>query len=173
MNKPNVDDIFSLIGAALVYAQSLESLMKLCTTYVLQEEESINFEKLTRLQKREKKKTLGYFVGRIKDRADVHPNLLQLIESFLENRNMLVHNIDSIPNWDLSTNEGTEVAKQFVGNLISQTSILTQVFTALVSAWQQQIDLEVEHSEAEQQILNEIQLKYGSIVDELFTQKET
>lgn len=173
MNKPNVEDIFSLIGAALVYAQSLESLMKLCTTYVLQEGDSIDFEGLTRLKKKEKKKTLGYFIGRVKERSDVHPNLLQLIESFLENRNMLVHNIDSIPNWDLSTNEGTEVAKQFVGNLIRQARILTQVFSALILAWQQQIGLEVELSEAEQQIFNEIQLTYGPIVDDLFMQKET
>ncbi|MCZ8485397.1 hypothetical protein O9993_05190 [Vibrio lentus] len=119
-----------------------------------QEGDSIDFEGLTRLKKKGEKKDAGYFIGRVKERSDVHPNLLQLIESFLENRNMLVHNIDSIPNWDLSTNEGTEVAKQFVGNLIRQARIITcKVFSALILVWQQQVGLEVELSEVEQQIL--------------------
>ncbi|HAS6505923.1 TPA: hypothetical protein NGT97_004491 [Vibrio parahaemolyticus] len=173
MNKPNVEDIYSLIGVALVQIQSLESLMKFCTTYVLQEGDFIDFEGLTRLEKKEKKKTLGYFIGRVKERADVHPNLLRLLESFLENRNMLVHNVDSVPDWDLNTIEGTKAAKMFVGNLIRQTSVLTHIFSALVNAWQQQVGLGVKLSDSEQKVIDEIHLEYGPIIDELFMEKET
>ncbi|HAS6941482.1 TPA: hypothetical protein I7279_14055 [Vibrio parahaemolyticus] len=173
MNKPNVEDIYSLIGAALVNIQSLESLMKFCTTFVLQDGDFIDFEGLTKLEKKEKKKTLGYFIGRVKERADVHPNLLLLLESFLENRNMLVHNVDSIPNWDLNTIEGTTAAKAFVGNLIRQTRILTQIFSALVTAWQQQVGIEIKLGDSEQKVLDEIQLEYGAFIDELFMEKET
>lgn len=173
MNKPNVEDIYSLIGVALVNIQSLESLMKFCTTYVFQEGEFIDFEGIRRLESKEKKKTLGYFIGRVKERTEVHPNLLRLFESFLENRNMLVHNVDSIPNWNLNTIEGTNTAKQFVGNLIRQTRKLTHIFSALMSAWQRQVGCEVELSEGDKQVLDDIQLEYGPLIDELFTEKET
>ncbi|MBW0296788.1 hypothetical protein B4P00_11140 [Shewanella xiamenensis] len=173
MNNPNVEDIYSLIGVALVHMQSLESLMKFCTIFVLQEGDFIDFEGLTKLKKNAKKKTLGYFIGRVKERANVHPNLLLLLESFLENRNMLVHNVDSIPNWDLNSTEGTNAAKVFVGNLIRQTRILTQIFSALVTAWQQQVGIEIKLGDSEQKVLDEIQLKCGAIIDELFMEKET
>ena len=173
MNKANVEDIYSLIGVALVHVQVLESLMRFCTTYVIQEGDFIDFEGITRLNKKEKKKTLGYFIGRVKERSEVHPQLLELLESFLENRNMLVHNMDSIPNWDLNTTEGTNAAKLFVSNLIRKTRVLTQIFSALAASWQQQVGLEIELSESEQQALNEMNLEYIHLLDDLFMEKET
>lgn len=171
MNKPNAEDIYSLIGAALVQIQFLESLMKFCTTYVIQNGESIDFEGITKLEKQEKKKTLGYFIGQVKSRAEVHPNLLELLESFLDNRNLLVHNVDSIPSWDLETVEGTKAAKIFVSNLIRQTHVLTKIFNTLVIAWQHQEGFEIELNESDELALDHLQTEYLPIIDELFMKK--
>ena len=92
MVSPNPEDIYSLIGFALTYTQSVEKNISFITTFVLQDEEDLIIEKLNSIESKERKKALGYFIGKLKSRVDLAPVLESLLADFLKNRNDFIHN---------------------------------------------------------------------------------
>src|SRR5439155_18047512 len=99
-------DIYALMGFALTYLQSVERILRFVTTFVLQDGENLSIEKLQSLEAKEAKKTLGYFMFKIRERAQLFPNLDQLLGTYLKNRNDFIHSQSAIPGWDLSSKEG-------------------------------------------------------------------
>ena len=173
MPSPNHEDVYSLMGFTLSYIQSVERNMKFVTTYVLQDGDSLTLEKLESINKKERKKALGYFIGKIRDRASLFPNFEELLSEFLNKRNDFVHNQDKIPGWDLSTPEGVVVARTFVISLLHQAHIINEIFAALLCKWQEQTGIYPPQSGESNEYINSIEERYGVYVDILFTEKET
>ncbi|WEA32706.1 MULTISPECIES: hypothetical protein [Aeromonas] len=69
MTSPNSEDIYSLIGFTLTYIQVVERSISFVTTYVLQDDDPLTLAKLNSIQAKERKKALGYFIGKVKERA--------------------------------------------------------------------------------------------------------
>jgi hypothetical protein len=105
IDRPDVNNIYSLIGVAVVYIQAVEHVIKLCTTFVLQGDDELTIEFFHKLDGHERKKTLGYFIGKIRERASLHPSFDGLLDSVLNDRNSLIHNQENIPGWQLDTLE--------------------------------------------------------------------
>ena len=170
--QPNTEDIYSLMGATLSYLQSVEKVLRLVTTFVIQDGEDLTIEKLQSIEKKEAKRALGYFMKRLRERADFLPAFDELLESFLKNRNDFIHNHDLIPGWNLSTKQGQGVARQFTSNLLDQARKINEVFIALVMRWQKEIGMEPP-KEQEQLFFQKIEAQHGHLIDTLFAGKET
>jgi hypothetical protein len=173
MHQPNEHDIYSLIGFTLTYIQSVERNIKFCTTFVLQGDTELTWERLQHIDGLERKKALGYFLGKVKERAQLFPAFEELLNEFLQKRNDFVHNQDKIAGWNLSTAEGVLVARKFVVSLLRQAHIVNEIFAALVTKWQVQAKLDAPTTPELQAYLEEIENRYGAYIDTFFTAKET
>ena len=171
MSAGKIEDVYSIIGMTLCYMQSVENTFRFITTYVLQSDGELTIEKLNSLNKKESKKALGYFVGLIKKRADVLPELEALMADFLQNRNDFVHNHDKIKGWDLNTHDGRKTAKLFMSKLLRQGHKLNEILVALVCRWQEQTGIYPKKADGADSIISQIDSKYGAFVDQMFTEK--
>lgn len=169
MPSPNVDDVYSLIGFALTYIQTVERQLKFVTTYVLQDGGELNLDKLQSINDRERKKALGYFMVKVRERAELHPALDQFMSTYLSNRNDFIHNQGDIPGWDLGTEEGITIAKAFTSNLLKQAHKINEVFIALVMRWQEQSGIYPPESTNNNAFFRSIEKRYGPLLDVLFT----
>jgi len=164
---PEPGNVYSLIGFALVYLQSLERSVKMCTTYVLQDGEALDLAKLQQLQESDRRKTLGHFTRRIKERTSVHPMFEDLIDTVVRDRNDLVHNVDRIPGWSLEQQEGIEVATKFVTQLLHRAHFLNEVLVALSAQWIRQASLDVSTSAEVQAYIDNVEKAYGELIPTL------
>lgn len=171
MASPNSEDIYSLIGFTLTYIQSVERSISFVTTYVLQDGDPLILEKLNSIEEKERKKALGYFIGKIKERAQLAPPLEKLLADFLQNRNDFIHNHDKIPGWNLDTEAGVDIAKRFTVNLWRQAHKINEIFAALASLWQEQAGIYPPASPKVDYYIREIDEKYGALIEVLFTAK--
>lgn len=171
MASPNPDDIYSLIGFALTYIQSVEKNISFVTTYVLQDDDPLTLEKLNSIETKERRKALGYFIGKVKERATLAPPLETLLADYLKNRNDFIHNHHNISGWNLDTEEGQKVAKEFTVNLWRQAHKINEIFAALVTRWQEQTGIYPPEPHGGEEYIREIDEKYGAFIDVLFTSK--
>lgn len=171
-HQPNTEDIYSLMGATLSYLQSVEKVLRLVTTFVIQDSDSLDFNKFQSIERKEAKKTLGYFMARLRERADIFPAFDELLESFLNKRNDFIHNHASIPGWDLDTEQGRAVARQFTSSILLQAQKINEVFIALIIRWQSEAGIQTP-MELEHPFFQNIEVQYGHLIDTFFTRKET
>lgn len=171
MTSPNSEDIYSLIGFALTYIQFVERSISFVTTYVLQDDDPLTLEKLNSIEAKERKKALGYFIGKVKERANLAPALENLLADYLKNRNDFIHNHDQIPGWDLYTEEGRYVAKKFTVNLWCQAHKINEIFSALITRWQEQTSIYPPEPHGAEEYIREVDERYGGAIDFLFTSK--
>ena len=159
------------MGLALVLVQSAEQLIRSCMTYVLQKDSPLTIEKLEKQTREERKKTLGYFLGELRNRADLDEHFDALLEAFLEERNILVHSVDDIPGWNLSTVEGRKIARAFVESFILKTVEILKIFMGLLRSWQEEAEFDVPWPIGLDPFA-EIDTEYKTRVDDLFFEKE-
>lgn len=172
MHEPDPENIYSIIGLTLVYLQSLERNIRFCTTFVLQGDAELNWHRLQNIEKDEGKKALGYFVGKVRERAMLHPSFDELITSVLRDRNDFVHNMDKIPGWSLNTPEGTDVALAYALSLIRRAHRVNEILAALLLQWQVQANIHVETTADQDAYFQEIDRRYGHLVGPLFGHHE-
>lgn len=173
MPKPNEHDIYSLIGFALTYVQSVEQNVKFCTTFVLQGDAELTWKRLQGLEVQERKKALGYFIVRVKERAKLFPAFEELLSSFLQNRNDFIHNQHKILGWDLSTADGVTVARNFLVSLLRQAHTVNEIFASLVTRWQEQAEIYAPATPDQSAYFEDIENQYGAFIDTIFASKET
>ena len=164
-------DVLMRMGAALVFVQSTEQLIRLCMTLVLQKDSPLTLEKLEKQTREERRKTLGYFLSELRKRTDLDENFDTLLEEFLEERNILVHRVDDIPGWSLQTTEGRKIAGAFVDSFTRKTVEIFKVFAGLLRSWQEQTNFDISVPGADE-LFAEIDADYKSLVDDIFFEKE-
>lgn len=168
MSHQPIPSIYSAVGVAVVYLQSLEKTLRICTTFVLQDGEALDLAKLERMKVEERRKTLGQFVMRLKQRATLHPLFEDLVNSVLEDRNALVHDLERIPGWNLDSDDGLRVAEQFVMGLLARAHTLNEMLTAVGRDWARQISMDIQTTPEAEAYLQEIDKRYGDLVGDLF-----
>lgn len=167
---PPQRDVLVAIGVALLMIQTTERVIKLCMTFVLQRSNPLTLEALERQKKEERKKTLGYFLGELRKRADLDEKFDALLEEFLERRNVLVHDFGERDEFSLNTPAGLASANVFVHDLIRKAEEVLKVFVGLVQAWQEQTGIGPGNPKGEA-FFNEIEAAYKPLVNDLFFRK--
>lgn len=167
---PQQKDTLAAIAVALLLAQTAERVIKLCMTFVLQKSSPLTLELLEHQETAERRKTLGYFLGELRKRADLEPGFESLLEDFLERRNVLVHEFGGRDEYSLNTVEGLAGANAFLRDMIRITEEALKVFMGLVSAWQEQAGMGIGTPKGEP-FFDEIEAVYKPMVNEVFYRK--
>lgn len=170
--QSEINSTYSMIGATLSYLQTVERVFCFVTTYVIQDGDDLSFEGLQALNKKEKKKALGYFMRQLRGRSALLPSFDALLSSFLSMRNDFVHSHDQIPGWDVNTEGGRLIAHQFMSTLLQQAHKINEILIALVMRWQQDVGIETPKFQEDQFFINAYQ-QYGNLVDTFFNAKDT
>ena len=171
MVSPNTEDVYSLIGFVLTYIQTVEKNISFITTFVLQDGDELTIARLNSIEKNERKKALGYFIGKLKLRSDLNPLFEELLSDFLKNRNDFIHNQDKIEGWDLDSEKGVSNAKKFTVKLWRQANMINEILVALMLQWQKQTGINPPIVKKHQTVIEEINEKYGKFIDLLFAEK--
>lgn len=160
------------VGIALRLVQTVEVVLRLVMTFVLQKDEGpLSIQKLEAQTKAERKKTLGYFLIELRKRAGLRDDLEAMLDRFLEARNTLAHRLDDIPGWEQrDTVEGRLQAYHFLSQLSKDSFTLVRIFTALTAEWQKEAMPDAQLPNAKE--VEELTKDYRPIVDDLFFAKE-
>lgn len=167
--NPEQKDALAAIGESLVFVQMAERVIKLCMTWVLQPSGGLTLEKLESLQSDEAHRTLGYFLGQLRQRASIDPTFDEHLKEFLKLRNQLAHNLSEIPGLGFSRPEEIAVAVQWADKLSSLALHVQNVFIGLVRAWQHEIGMRDDF--ADNDFFREIDMKFKPHVSKIFMAK--
>lgn len=144
MNEAEIQDMRTLctnIGAAIIACQTVEKCINLTMKGVFPKEPIRTVEMLERLDEQHRRKTLGQFIHALRSRVGLAPEFDTLLESFLEHRNTLAHDLLRVPSHLFSTPEGFVRMNQYVLQTAQEANRLTQIFAALIDAWTEQVGM--------------------------------
>jgi hypothetical protein len=127
------EEIHCSIGSLLVLLQSAERLMNLTMTWVLRDTAIRTIEDIMRLEKENRKKTLGQFFSKLRQSFHVNAKFDALLTDFLNDRNLFVHSL--ITKFDLGTETGRITAHEFIAKLSSEATLVLKIFSAFVQRW--------------------------------------
>ena len=120
------------MGLALLRIQKAEQVLKLCTTYFIPEA-GRTWEMMQTEEARERKKTLGHFLKKLREKVHVDPTFDDVLDRFLADRNTFVHHIEDMPNFSLGTEAGLLVGIDFVRQLTDRAEHVTNVIAGFVN----------------------------------------
>jgi len=163
--------ILSRMGAALLMIQSVESALRMTTTFIIQREGGLTLEKLEAQERHERDKTIGYFLSQLRHRVDVDPEIDSKLRRFLDLRNALVHDVSRVPNWGTDTPQERQAAHAFLAELLTLAHFLLMFFSGLMKSWMDQNDFVIPVGDDElQRLLNE---EFVPIAEGAFYEKGT
>lgn len=136
MDKKDISIILVKIGFLLLDVQSTERAIKLCAKVALPKLDQI----LTVLDERLSngqydRKTIGQMLGELRKRVSFQDDFEAILNRFLKNRNILAHDLANIPDWDLTTKEGINIANEFLTELIEDSKTVRSVFVGIINSW--------------------------------------
>lgn len=138
---PTQDNTFATIGILVVTTQTIERMLNMLLTFVLQDGVPLSYLRLMELDAKHRKKTLGYFIREMQKRATFHDNIDSVLERFLENRNSLIHRFDEIPGSALESDDDRKKLRGFLAQLGADTETLMVFSAALIHAWSKEIGM--------------------------------
>jgi hypothetical protein len=166
------EKVLAEIGRIILVSQTAERLIDFCMTFVIQKDSPLTIEKLEAQRSAERRKTLGYFLAQLRQRADVAEGFDQLLTRFLEMRNTLVHRVTEIEGWNLSNESGREAAVRFLGELGWLSVQVMKIFMGFIRAWEVQTGTRSPVPPGGEELFAEIDSKYANLIDQLLAEKE-
>lgn len=145
------------IGALIITMQTTERLIHTTLSYALPSAGGYNSldDLLSEVRKNEGA-TLGRLIAKLKQRVELADDFEDVLRAFLKDRNALVHDLQRVPGFDLSSREGRAVAGAFLANLAENHLVVMKVFVSLLSDWSSQMGFRHEHEERVRSMLGEL-----------------
>ena len=163
-------DALAAIGGALVIVQKAEGMIKFCMQFVIQKDGGpLTYEKLKSQEADEAKRTLGYFLGQLRQRADIEASFDDQLREFLRLRNQLAHKLSEIPGLGFNRPKELKFTVEWAGKLSALALHVHHVFMGLARAWQHKIGMQDDFSDNE--FFREIDTKFKPLVDQVFAAK--
>jgi hypothetical protein len=126
------------IGNALMGVQLVEHLIGICLDLVFKPSQPFSAQDLENLGILERRETLGRLLRELRKEVEVHPELIEYLNEFLDQRNRLVHRLLEIPDFHLSSGPGYEELKVFVTTVTINNARLARLFMAVIRRYQLQ-----------------------------------
>jgi hypothetical protein len=169
-NAPEQKDALAAIGGALVIVQMAEHMIKFCMQLVLQKDDGgLTLEKLESLRTDEARRTLGYFLTQLRQRAEIESTFDDRLREFIALRNQLAHNLADVPGLGFEQPAEIEFTIEWAGKLSSLAAHVLKVFMGLARAWQHGIGMQDDLTENE--FFREIDTQLKPLVDQVFMAK--
>lgn len=135
------------MGEILLSIQDAEESLRFTMTFVLQKDGGLTLEKLEAQTAHEQSKTIGYFLGQMRHRVDVHPGVDAKFVAFLTLRNQMIHHIRDVPGWGLSTPEELSSANDFLTEVHVASTWVRFFLGGLMKSWASQVGLVTKHDD--------------------------
>jgi hypothetical protein len=158
------------VGVHLLTLQSAEHVIRLCLQIVLPKEPIETLEDLRSLERKESKKTTGYFLTALRARAALDPEFDGKLIAFLDARNSFIHNLSDVQGWSMRTAEGCELSIALLRQWDELATEVLHVFAGLLRAWELQSGCPTQVAGAEEFIAT-IDRNYVPKVDRVFSKK--
>lgn len=137
------DRILQVIGLLVVGMQQTEDLINTCLQLALPDGDVLTLDGLMRDKKRLRKATLGRLITVMKQRSALSADFDDVLEAYLQDRNILIHDLRRMGGFDYKSREGLDRMERFVGNLNQNYEVVTKVFMSLLWEWSGQIGINV------------------------------
>jgi hypothetical protein len=131
------DKIYLEVGKAILLIQLTDHAFKNVLSLVFPGSEHNDKDVFEKNNKIIEKATLGRLINVLKSRVILNDNFEDILETYLKERNSLIHNWDEIENW-----ENESDALYFTINLQKQAVYFLYVFTGFIRAWMEQVDVD-------------------------------
>ncbi len=135
---PLIREVLVRMGVHLLTLQSTEHAIRLCLQIALPKEPINTLEDLRSLEQREAKKTIGYFLRTLRQRANIAPEFDEQLAAFLATRNAFIRNLSPVAGWDMRTEDGCRQCAELLQQWGDQTTEVQNVFAGLLRAWELQ-----------------------------------
>ena len=167
---PEQKEILAQVGTALVVLQAVEQIIRLVTTYVIQGPEPLTIEYLESLDRKERNKTIGFLICKLRERVDLDETFDNTLRQFLEMRNSLVHNLNEIPGgWSLDSEQGRDLAQKFLSKFGHAINVVLSVFLGLIRSWQEQVGMnDADIGIPPDPLFQKIDTEYKPLVENIF-----
>jgi hypothetical protein len=106
------------IGLTLLQVQVTEHILQWCIGVVRLSEHT--WQEIERLETKERKKTLGYFVAELRKIIDIDQEFEAVLMEFVDRRNTFVHHLKQVPGYNLKDEAGLNAAMSFVTDLFAR-----------------------------------------------------
>lgn len=126
-------DLCAFIGLTLVELQGVEKLLRSCVGVVFQDAEGNPLDDLRDPRKR--KKTLGYFLTVLRQKATIDPTFDEVLGNFLKRRNEFVHDLLGNKLFRLTSVDGRRHIRMFLDRLRSEMDIVGKVMMGALMVW--------------------------------------
>jgi len=159
------------IGGALLFVQLVERLLDASLWTAFRGESVPIAQELERAEKLERTETLGQLIYKLRQRVEIHPKMEQYLQTFLDNRNRLVHHLLDSRETELTQKEARQRLSDFCKEVTKSGMRLLKLFTAILIKWK--LSLERDHSlDAETKAYLEEAEEWPTTIDQLFRIRE-
>ena len=169
--SPEETAFLAYIGATLLVVQSAEQIFRFILSHVLIGDTPLSLEELEENNRTLQKKTLGQFIGILRERSGIAEEFDSALQTFLTNRNMLAHKLNEVPGWDRSTFEGRKAALAFLGETSASATLVSNVLIGLARQWEAQNKFDIKLSPEQQALFKVLDEKYTTTVGAIFFKK--
>ena len=81
------------------------------------------------------RKTLGQLLNELRTRADIHPEVEGVLQSFLRDRNRFIHHLEEVEN-----DGGPAAVLDFTKQVILRAHAQTQILAAILAFWMKHVE---------------------------------
>lgn len=130
------DNLYVEVGKAVELIQLTDRVFKSVLLLVFPGKEINDLNTFKRNKKLLDKATLGRLMSLLKERVSLSDNFGTTLESYLEDRNSLIHNWDEIEGWKDEDN-----AIKFTVDVQKKAAYLTCTFIGFMRSWMEQAEI--------------------------------
>jgi hypothetical protein len=123
--------ILARMGEVLVQIQMTERVLKICINYFVPGLD-VSWESLLDNQHKTEKWTLGAFLNELRKRRDIDAGFDDVLRSLLKDRNDFIHNIFSVPGFEISADAQPDKAMEFLNTLSQRAQHVRNVLRGYV-----------------------------------------
>ena len=132
----HTDKVYTEVGKAIAHIQFSDRIFKNVLLLVFPGQEFSDLELYKKNEKHLDRATLGKLVKILKSRVTLNDEFEGVLETYLKDRNSLVHNWDEITGWEKEAR-----ALEFTIGVQKQAAYLGYSFLRFMHAWMEQVDL--------------------------------
>lgn len=170
------DEALRQTALALLGVQSAERAIKFCVHVVLPKDGDLRtHEEFMAQQKYLSKRTLGFLLAKLRKRAQLDEVFDQELIDFIDKRNQLIHNIDTIQNSGYTSVFPIKNAIIWIQDLMTRSQRIRNIFIGLIRSWSKQIGIPDLAPPSEfhnaSRLLDKIDSQYAPLTDSLFSKK--
>jgi hypothetical protein len=133
--SPSQRKAFEDIGATLYTIQMAEQAIKVAIKFILHETTDFSLDYFAGENAASAKRTLGQLLHEVRKTSDLHAQFDDILDGFLQKRNVFVHEIFSSADYGLESEEKIQHLQAFLNDLQDDAWNVQNVFLGCLTHW--------------------------------------